>query len=325
MISILIPVKNAEGYFRECLDSILAQTEENWELIIVNDGSTDRSRGIALEYATKDERITVLDNEGTGIIEALRTAYKHCSGELITRMDADDIMPLNKLETLQTSLQKHGTGHVATGLVKYFAADGIKPGYQHYEGWLNDLTRTGSNYSDVYRECVIPSPCWMTYRSDLDNCEAFNPDRYPEDYNLAFRFMQQGLKVIPCNEVLHFWRDHSERTSRNHPHYQDNRFLELKLNWFLELSHDPAKTLVVWGAASKGKLIARKLIEAEVDFRWMCNNPNKINKTVYNTLIEDVADIKDIADFQAIILVANKDEQAEIRAQLTREQAFFFC
>ncbi len=325
MISILIPVKNAERYFPECLNSILAQTEVNWELLIVNDGSTDRSKQIALDYANKDERITVLDNEGDGIIEALRTAYKHSTGEFITRMDADDIMPPNKLETLRTSLQKHGAGHVATGLVKYFAQEGVKPGYQHYESWLNNLTRIGNNYSDIYRECVIPSPCWMTYRSDLDACSAFEPDRYPEDYDLTFRFMQQGLKVIPCHEVLHLWRDHSDRTSRNHPNYQDNRFLELKLHWFLELSHDPTKTLVVWGAASKGKLIARKLIESEVDFRWMCNNPNKINKTVYNTLIEDVAGIKDLTDFQAIILVANKDEQADIRAQLTEEQAFFFC
>ena len=325
LISILTPCRNAGPFLKDCISSIQAQTERNWELIFVNDGSTDDSKQIAEAFALEDKRIHIYDNNGLGIIDALRLAYSKASGGMITRMDADDIMAHNKLEVLKSALLQNGRRHVAVGLVKYFAKDGVKPGYQHYEGWLNDLTRNGTNYTDIYRECVIPSPCWMAYREDLDACGAFNSDVYPEDYDLTFRMMEQGLAIIPCDQIIHYWRDHAERTSRTHPNYSDNRFLELKLHWFLKLSHDPSRTLVVWGAASKGKLMARGLQAENVPFRWMCNNPNKIGKKVYSKLIEDVANITTLRPFQAIIVVANKDQQAEIREQLRPEEAFFFC
>lgn len=324
-ISILIPCKNAGSFLKDCLTSILSQTETNWELIVVNDGSTDESKAILEQFEQADKRILVFDNNGSGIIDALRLAYSKSSGELITRMDADDIMFLNKLEVLKRNLISNGLGHVAIGQVKYFSDEELKDGYRYYELWLNGLTESGTNYSDIYRECVIPSPCWMVFREDLDRCGAFSSDQYPEDYDLTFRFFGNGLKVIPCSELLHHWRDHSSRSSRNDPNYADNRFLDLKLKWFLKLSHDASRPLVVWGAASKGKMLSKGLLEAGVEFRWMCNNPNKINKHVYGKLMENVAGINQLENPQVIVAVANKDEQAEIRKQLKVDEAFFFC
>ena len=266
-----------------------------------------------------------MNNDGNGIINALQLAYTNSSGEYITRMDADDIMTPDKLMVLQQSLQKNGTGNLAIGQVHYFSQKGINDGYARYEKWLNRLTDNGSNFSEIYKECVIPSPCWMVYRDDFEQCGGFNSETYPEDYDLCFRFYQQKLNVIPCAEVLHHWRDHSDRSSRNDPNYADNRFLDLKLKWFLELDYDSSRPLVVWGAASKGKALAKGLLNAETSFRWMCNNPNKINKHVYNTLIEDVAKITELGNPQVIVAVANKDQQAEIRDLLSSEQAFFFC
>jgi len=252
-------------------------------------------------------------------------AYSECNGQLITRMDADDIMETEKLQILKQNLLSNGAGHLSVGAVKYFSDDELKDGYRYYEGWLNGLTEHGTNYSDVYRECVIPSPCWMVFKEDLDRCGAFKPDIYPEDYDLCFRFYQQKLKPIPCSEVLHHWRDHSTRTSRNDPNYADNRFLKIKLHWFLTIDHKPERPLVVWGASSKGKELAKGLIEANVEFHWICNNPNKIGKHVYDHLISNLDPIKELKNPQVMIAVANKDEQAEIRAQLNPEGAFFFC
>lgn len=320
-----MPVKNAGPFLKECVDSILSQTESNWELIAVNDGSTDDSYSILEAYSQKDPRIHVLDNPGDGIIEALRTAYSNSSGDFITRMDADDLMFTNKLEVLKRNIETNGLGSLAVGKVKYFSDDELRGGYIYYENWLNGLTEKGTNYTEVYRECVIPSPCWMVYRSDLDKCKAFEPNIYPEDYDLCFRFKEAGLKPIPCSDVLHHWRDHSTRTSRNDPNYADNRFLDLKLKWFLELDYDSTKTLVVWGAASKGKELAKGLIKANIPFEWTCNNPNKIGKHVYEKHIKNVDSIRELGSFQAIIAVANKTEQAEIQEQLNTEEAFFFC
>ena len=320
-----MPVKNAQPFLTDCIKSILSQTETDWELVAVNDGSTDNSKAILEQFAQADKRIHVLENNGAGIIAALRLAYSKSQGNLITRMDADDIMPPIKLETLKRNLSSSGKGNIAVGQVKYFSEEGLKDGYRYYESWLNGLTKNGTNYSDIYRECVIPSPCWMVFREDLDKCGAFDSDVYPEDYDLCFRFYGNGLKPIPNSDMLHHWRDHSSRSSRNDPNYTDNRFLDLKLYWFLKLDHQPEKTLVVWGAASKGKSLAKGLQKAGVDFRWMCNNPNKINKHVYDKLIENVEGISDLSDLQVLVAVANKNEQADIRQRLTGEESFFFC
>ena len=99
-ISILMPVKNAESFLTECLDSIISQSYENWELIAVDDGSSDDSLQILKNYEQSDQRITAYRNDGVGIIDALRLAYNYSQGGMITRMDADDIMTSDKLEVL---------------------------------------------------------------------------------------------------------------------------------------------------------------------------------------------------------------------------------
>lgn len=216
LVSILVPFKNTEHFLPECIESIMNQSYTNWELLIIDDGSTDNSYQIVSEHANKDNRIKLFKNTGNGIIDALRVAFKHSHGDYITRMDSDDIMIPEKLEVLAKGLQTHGKQHLAVGLVKYFSSNGINDGYAKYETWLNNLTKKGNNFSEIYKECVIPSPCWMVHREDLIACSAFEPTNYPEDYDLTFRFFKQGFKCIPCDTVLHEWRDYSTRTSRTH-------------------------------------------------------------------------------------------------------------
>ncbi|MBL4587538.1 MAG: glycosyltransferase family 2 protein [Flavobacteriales bacterium] len=320
-----MPVKNAGLFLEECLSSILSQTETDWELIAVNDHSTDNTLQLLQRFAKQETRISVLENSGSGIIDALRTAYSAANGNLITRMDADDRMAPQKLEILKENLLREKKGNVATGLVNYFSDAALGDGYRYYEKWLNGLTKQGNNYQDIYRECVIPSPCWMVFRADLDACKAFEPDVYPEDYDLCFRFYQHKLKPIPCSDLLHFWRDHAARTSRNDPHYADNRFLQLKLHWFLKIDHNPEKTLVLWGAAKKGKELAKGLLAAKIPFTWVCNNPNKINKHVYGQKMLNANVVSEMKNTQFIIAVANKDEQEKIELQMKNNAAFFFC
>ncbi|WP_147677996.1 glycosyltransferase family 2 protein [Algibacter pacificus] len=312
LISILIPFKNTGAYLKPCLTSILNQSYSNWELLIVDDGSTDNSFNIVNAFACKDERIQLFKNTGQGIIDALHLAFSKSNGELITRMDSDDIMQPNKLEILAHNLLTHGKAHVAVGLVKYFSEEGIKDGFKNYEIWLNGLTEKGHNFSEIYKECVIPSPCWMVYRSDLIACGAFNPNRYPEDYDLAFRFYKQGFTCIPCNEVLHNWRDYQTRASRTHVHYAENHFIDIKLKYFLELDYNPNKTLVIWGAGKKGKTIAKKLIEKQLKFEWICDNPNKIGRDIYGVILKPFSYLKTVGNAQSIITVANKTEQKDI-------------
>ncbi|MGC1472699.1 MAG: glycosyltransferase family 2 protein [Psychroserpens sp.] len=331
LISILIPFKNTELFLKECLNSIIAQDHDNWELLIVDDHSTDNSFELVFAFAEKDKRIKLLKNTGEGIIHALRLAFSKSKGSYITRMDSDDIMHSAKLSTMLADLKHHGRHHIALGLVKYFNENGLGDGYARYESWLNALTQNGQNYTEIYKECVIPSPCWMGHRDDLVSCGGFESNRYPEDYDLAFRFYKHKMACIPSQDVLHYWRDYNERTSRTDDHYAENNFLELKIDYFKELNYDASKPLVIWGAGQKGKQVAKLLKLKKIDFIWVCDNPKKIGKHIYDEVLYSFKHLKTLEQPQCIVTVANPVSQAEIRLALKTLQMknmtdyFFFC
>ncbi len=325
LVSILTPFKNTELFLGDCLNSILEQTYTHWELLIIDDFSTDGSYQLVERFAEKDARIKLFKNEKPGIIHALRLALSKSNGEFITRMDSDDIMFPNKMECMVSQLENHGKEHVALGLVEYFSDDGLKDGYKAYETWLNGLTETASNYSEIYKECVIPSPCWMIHKDDLLACKAFNPNRYPEDYDLAFRFYKNTITCIPSKNVLHKWRDYSTRASRTDKNYAENHFLSLKLDY------NKNKTLVVWGAGNKGKTTAKTLLKKEIPFEWICDNPNKIGRDIYGKKLLPFETLANIKNPQSIITVANKEAQKEIKTYLKKLHMkpvldyIFFC
>ena len=331
IISILIPFKNTEVFIEECLQSVINQSCTNWEAIFVDDNSNDTSYNIVERYCLKDNRIKLLKNNGSGIIEALRTAYNESKGDYITRMDSDDIMAKNRLIYMLNDLSKFGRAHLSIGLVKYFREDGISDGYYKYEKWINGLTKTGENYSEIYKECVVPSPCWMLHREDFDNCGGFLPNLYPEDYDLTFRFYKSGYKCIPCNEVLLHWRDYSARTSRTHEHYAQNYFLDIKVRYFLELDYDKTRPLTIWGAGSKGKTVAQLLLKSNIPFHWICDNPKKIGKHIYDQQLLNFEYLKQLNNPQSIVTVANEEAQKEIRYYFSEQKMasmidyFFFC
>ena len=130
LISILLPAYNASSYLKDCLDSILAQSEKHWELLAVDDFSTDATWEILMDYAAKDQRIQAFKNQEKGIIPALRLALEQSKGKYITRMDADDKMATDKLTLLKAALVEQGKGFLATGMVEYFSEQQLGQGYQ---------------------------------------------------------------------------------------------------------------------------------------------------------------------------------------------------
>ena len=315
-VSIITPVKNGAQFLVECLDSILTQTYQNWELLIVNDNSTDETQVILEEYSKQDDRIKVFQNKGQGIIEALQTGYSQSTGDFITRMDADDIMTANKLHLLVDKLIENGKGFIATGFVNYFSESILGQGYFNYQEWLNGLAQTESNFDDVYKECVIPSPCWMVSREDFESSGGFNSNLYPEDYDLTFRFYKQGLKVLAVKEVIHHWRDYATRTSRTDSNYSDNYFIQLKLKYWQELDFDSTKKLELWGAGKKGKEVARFLLEKGIEFDWLSNNAKKIGKEVYGVILKNSETVLKTGNPQILIAVGSMEYNTKIKKAL---------
>jgi hypothetical protein len=232
---------------------------------------------------------------------------------------------------LRDKLLEMQPGSLSTGLVEYFSEGELQDGYLRYAAWLNRIAQDGQHYAQIYRECVIPSPCWMVYRSDLIRCGAFDPGRYPEDYDLCFRFYRSELTPVSVPQVLHYWRDHGARASRNDPHYADNRFFELKIDYFLELERSAGRPLVLWGAGAKGKLLARLLLERQESFHWVCDNPRKWGKHIYGVEMKSWEEIPSLDNPQLMLAVLSPVEQQAINRQLKKWQRkpkihyFWFC
>ena len=98
LISIIVPVYNVEKYLERCLDSILSQTFSDFELILVNDGSTDHSLEICRSYAEKDERILLIDQENRGLSAARNAGIAVAKGEYLGFVDSDDYIAQNMYE-----------------------------------------------------------------------------------------------------------------------------------------------------------------------------------------------------------------------------------
>ena len=287
MVSIIIPYKNAELFINESIDSIINQSYKNWELILVNDNSDDNSSLIAQKYSNNDIRIKHFESDGNGIIDALRKGYKNSKGNFITRMDADDIMNENKIKLLRSSLKKSGKKYVSVGLVNYFSTGKkLAEGYIKYANWLNHLTLNKMNFKEIFKECTIPSPCWMMYRDDFQQIGGFDNQWYPEDYDLAFRMYLNNIKISCVDKIIHQWRDHQYRTSRTDSKYSFENFIPLKIEYFLKFKQH--NKIFLWGTGKKGKLIAKELLKNNINFKWITNNKNKHGKEIYGQIIHGI-------------------------------------
>lgn len=100
LISIIVPVYNVENYVDKCIDSVLSQTYKDWELILVDDGSTDNRGKICDDYALKDSRIKVIHKENGGLPSARKAGLEIAKGDFIFHLDGDDFIPENTLEIL---------------------------------------------------------------------------------------------------------------------------------------------------------------------------------------------------------------------------------
>lgn len=306
-LSIITPFKNASPWLRECLISGIHQDFTDWEWIFVNDHSTDNSLAIIEEFSQHDLRIKVFPNPASGIIPALQKGLTESCGKWISRMDADDMMPKGRLRLMTKALASAEPKTIISGLVEYFAKDKISKGYRSYQSWLNAIALENSHWENIYRECIVASPNWMMSSAELAAIGGFEGLIYPEDYDLAFRWYQNGLKIKSLPEVTLYWREHPHRTSRNSRHYTQSKFFELKLKRFVKLDLKKEKP-VLWGTGLKARLAARILKSYSIAFYWMDLNPGKFPKGINGHMISDYRDIERLSEPQLLVAVYPAEE-----------------
>lgn len=118
-VSVIVPIYNAEKYLSDCIDSILAQTYKNLEIILVDDGSTDNSPGICDEYAKKDDRIKVIHKQNGGVSSARNTGLDAMTGDYVTFVDGDDLINVRFVEILIGLCQNDGSDMSYCGYVRF--------------------------------------------------------------------------------------------------------------------------------------------------------------------------------------------------------------
>lgn len=193
-ISIILPTYNAELTLKDTLDSILRQTFKDFEIIIVNDGSKDRTHSIIASY--HDPRIRLINNNvNKGLIYSLNIGIENASGEYIARMDADDIMSDNRLERQYEYMQQHPEIDICGCCIEIFDATHIL-GHQLY----------GVTSDEIKAELLFNSPiAHPTYfiRSKAFRGYTYNSHfKYCEDYELLSRFLMNNHRAGNLPEIL---------------------------------------------------------------------------------------------------------------------------
>ncbi|MCJ8347334.1 glycosyltransferase [bacterium] len=320
-ITIVMPFQNTEKYLEECIESILAQSYENFELLAVDDHSLDNSYQIVSDFAIKDPRVKVFKNPERGILTGLRYLYSQKTGHYITRMDSDDIMPKNKLLELKQILDQSQSPTVATGFVKYFCQENqITPGFVRYEKWLNQMSKNSSHYDNIYTECPVASPCWMMFCDDYEKIGDYKVQTYPEDYDLFYRWYEAGFKIQASQNILHLWRDHQSRASRNDPNYLDQCFFPLKVKYLQKFQDLKNSDLVVWGAGPKGKKLVKELQKQGFQPQWVCQNPKKIGQNIYDIELRSIDYLSELKKPIVLLAVSQQNALFEIHQQLDQLQ-----
>ena len=306
-VSVLLPLRNEEPYLAECLDSLSAQTLEEHEVIVVDDGSTDGSAAIAEEHARRDARFRVVRQEQTGMVAASERARAEARAPLIARMDADDVALPERLELQVAAIEEEGLAAVG-GQVEYFPqpTDGLRD----YAAWLNSLVTVEAALRDLFVECPLPGPGLMG-RAEL---VSYRDCGWPEDYDLVFRIWCAGGRFRNVDALVHRWRDHPNRLTRTKPEYSHDAFRRCKVHFLRRTLLANGRATVVWGAGPTGKAFARALLAAGTPVAAFVEvDPRKLGKRIHRAPVVPVEQAGSFPGTLALGAVARSEGRARVR------------
>lgn len=199
LVTVFIPVYNAEEYIRECIDSILAQTYTNFEILVVDDGSTDGSMDVVASYS--DHRIRVHKNDrNRGIPYTRNRGLELAQGKYIALMDADDVAVPDRLAVCVEFLENHPEARVVGGLLDPMVHGQKKRGGRQWQ------KRSGQNYSALFRSPLANSSAMI----DLEFVRSYGI-RYNEECFVAqdYEFFVQCLpytQIVRLGKPLGWYR-----------------------------------------------------------------------------------------------------------------------
>ena len=223
LISIIVPIYNTEKYLHQCLDSILNQTYTNFEVLLVNDGSTDSSGIICQEYVGRDSRFRYFEKDNGGVASARNLGLERSGGAYITFIDSDDWIEPNYLDVLYTALKENDTD-VAISTYKRFAQDGVFY-FRIYSREEDEFLNIGTRSRDSFLE-ILPRLGELDHsfysissklikRKIIGNLLFDEQISYAEDLNFFFHLYLGVESVVYVRDYTYVYRTHDASTSQN--------------------------------------------------------------------------------------------------------------
>ena len=213
-ITVIVPVYNVEHYLSKCLDSILKQTYQNLEIIVVNDGSTDNSGGICQEYAQKDSRIIYIEKENGGLSDARNAGLDRMTGSYVTFVDSDDWIEQDYVEVLYNKLTEYQADVSVGNYYSYNEDEGMYyfhiNGDSYYEKVFDNVSIFENLYeSQEMKSFALISAWGKLYKASLFDYIRFDKGKLGEDGYMNQKLYLLVQKVIYINQGLYAYRQRS--------------------------------------------------------------------------------------------------------------------
>lgn len=207
MVSIIVPVYNVEAYVQRCIDSILAQTYRDIEVIIIDDGSTDDSGLICDKYLLNDNRVRVIHQNNKGVSEARNKGIECASGNFLMFVDSDDFIATNCVEIMTVAVQQYDAD-ICVAPVQMVSEEGKKlrilaaPDGRRVLYGRNILEYFGKKNDDTFR-----CPLCKLVKKDICKSFLFPVNRhYAEDFAVVYRWYSIARSVVEINDELYFYQ-----------------------------------------------------------------------------------------------------------------------
>lgn len=215
MISIIIPMYNSENYIEKCLESLLAQTDSEYEILVIDDGSTDNSKSICTELQRKCDKIKLYSQNNSGVSNARNFGISKATGDYIMFVDSDDWVELDLLVSAEEYIQKYSPDVLIYG-IKYMKGDKCSFNsstdriecfeYNQVKEYIIELYRTGAIASSVNK---------IYKRTVLKNIQFDEGLKYGEDLKFNMCVFQNVKSIVNMPQAFYCYNRHENSLSTN--------------------------------------------------------------------------------------------------------------
>lgn len=263
-LSVLLPFHNATRTLDGAIASIIMQSFSDWELLLIDNASTDESTVLANQWAEKDDRIRLIEEPNIGIADALNTGIGHAQGPYIARMDADDISHPERFAKQLAFLEDHPEVGVLGTQTTFNTTVEKSSGMRWFTQWQNAILSPRDHYVKRFVDAPLAHPTVVFHRELVEQHGGYSTGPLPEDHELWLRWMDAGVRFAKLPDELLTWNDHAQRLSRTHANYSVDAFFSTKVKWLAKWLHRKLNGRPVIIAGTSGMCRERaRLLEAE--------------------------------------------------------------